>query len=81
MTAAQAMADALVSAERERRRSFYLGRAPPQFLGAGTAYEARQCPCSSGAGGRRRERVIGAKLGLTSKVKRAALGIHEPVSR
>ena len=39
----------------------------------------RRSPCSSGTGWQNGERVIGAKLGMTSKVKRDALGIHEPV--
>jgi 2-oxo-3-hexenedioate decarboxylase len=76
MTAAQAIADALVSAERERKPIVPFTRAQP-FLGTGTAYEAQ----SLFVGHRLQvgERVIGAKLGMTSKVKRAALGIGEPV--
>jgi 2-oxo-3-hexenedioate decarboxylase len=66
----------LVSAERERKPIVPFSRAQP-FLGAGTAYEVQ----SLFVGHRLQdgERVIGAKLGLTSKVKRDALGIHEPV--
>jgi 2-oxo-3-hexenedioate decarboxylase len=76
MTAAQAIADALVSAERERKPIVPFTRAQP-FLGAGTAYEAQSLFVGHRlADG---ERVIGAKLGMTSKVKRDALGIHEPV--
>ena len=76
MTAAQAIADALVSAERERKPIVPFSRAQP-FLGAATAYEVQ----SLFVGHRLQdgERVIGAKLGMTSKVKRDALGIHEPV--
>jgi hypothetical protein len=65
-----------VSAKRERKPIVPFTRARP-FLGAGTAYEAQ----SLFVGHRLQngERVIGAKLGMTSKVKRDALGIHEPV--
>ena len=47
------------------------------FLGAATAYQAQSLGVDRriGAG----ERVIGAKLGMTSAVKRRALGIDEPV--
>jgi 2-oxo-3-hexenedioate decarboxylase len=76
MTAAQAIADALVCAERERKPIVPFSRAQP-FLGVGTAYEVQ----SLFVGQRLQdgERLIGAKLGMTSKVKRAALGIREPV--
>jgi len=76
MSAAQAIADALVSAERERKPIVPFTRAQP-FLSTGTAYEAQSLFVGHRlAGG---ERVVGAKLGMTSKVKRAALGIGEPV--
>ena len=60
MTAAQAIADALISAERERKPIVPFSRAQP-FLGAGTAYEVQ----SLFVGHRLQdgERVIGAKLG------------------
>lgn len=76
MSTAPAIADALVRAERERTPIVPFTRAQP-FLGAATAYEAQ----SLFIGHRLRagEQVIGAKLGMTSAVKRAALGIGEPV--
>jgi 2-oxo-3-hexenedioate decarboxylase len=76
VTAPQAMADALISAERERKPIAPFTCAQP-FLGAQAAYAVQSLFV-----GRRLqdgERVIGAKLGMTSKVKRAALGIGEPV--
>jgi 2-oxo-3-hexenedioate decarboxylase len=76
MTDPQALADALIAAERDRtpirpftRRLF--------FLDVDTAYKAQSLFVEHRL--RAGERVIGAKLGLTSKVKRNALGIHEPV--
>ena len=76
MNAAQVMADALVSAERDRKPIVPFSRAQP-FLGAAAAYEAQSLFVGHRLQGG--ERVIGAKLGMTSKVKRAALGIDEPV--
>jgi len=76
MTDPHAIASALVRAERDRTPIVPFTRAQP-FLSATTAYEAQtlfvEHRLSAG------ERVVGAKLGLTSKVKRLALGIHEPI--
>jgi 2-keto-4-pentenoate hydratase len=76
MTDPQTLADALIAAERDRtpirpftRRLF--------FLDVDTAYKAQSLFVEHRL--RAGERVIGAKLGMTSKVKRNALGIHEPV--
>jgi 2-oxo-3-hexenedioate decarboxylase len=73
---AQAMADALITAQRERTPILPFTRKNP-FLGIDTAYKTQALVVEHrlDAG----ERVIGVKLGLTSRVKRAALGIHEPV--
>jgi 2-keto-4-pentenoate hydratase len=76
MTAALAIADALITAERDRTPIVPFTRAQP-FLDAKTAYEAQSFFVEHRL--QHGERVIGAKLGLTSKVKRDALGIHEPV--
>jgi 2-oxo-3-hexenedioate decarboxylase len=71
-----AMAAALIRAERERTPLRPFTRSQP-FLDVRTAYAVQDLVVghrlSSG------ERVVGAKLGLTSKVKRDALGIQDPV--
>ena len=76
MNAAQKMADALMTAERDRRPIVPFSSAQP-FLRAPAAYQAQ----SLFVGHRMQagEQIIGAKLGMTSKVKRDALGIREPV--
>jgi len=76
MTTAAAIAAALVDAERTRTPILPFTRGRP-FLDTDTAYRAQASFVEHrvAAG----ERIIGAKLGLTSKVKRDALGIHEPV--
>jgi 2-oxo-3-hexenedioate decarboxylase len=76
VSTAAAIADALVVAERERKPIVPFSREQP-FLSSRTAYAAQELFVAHRlqAG----ERVIGAKLGMTSAVKRAALGISEPV--
>ena len=76
MTEAQTIAAALLAAERDASPIAPFTRRNP-FLGTDTAYQAQALTvehrCRAG------ERVVGLKLGMTSKVKRDALGIHEPV--
>jgi len=70
------MADALLAAERERSPIRPFSSKNP-FLDAGVGYAAQDLLV-----GRKRaegKHVVGFKLGLTSKVKRDALGIREPV--
>lgn len=76
MTDARAMADALIAARRDRTPIPPFTRNNP-FLHVETAYKTQALVVEDHleAG----ECIIGAKLGLTSKVKRNALGIHEPV--
>lgn len=71
-----AIADVLIEAERTRTPVAAFTRTH-FFLDADTAYKAQALFVDHRlqAG----EHVIGAKLGLTSRVKRAALGIHEPL--
>ena len=70
------IADVLIAAEKERRPVPPFTRRLP-FLDVRTAYQAQALFVEHRlqAG----EQVIGAKLGLTSAVKRKALNIHEPV--
>jgi 2-oxo-3-hexenedioate decarboxylase len=72
----QVIAEALIAARRERMPITPFTRQNP-FLSVETAYKAQELVVDNllAAG----EHVIGAKLGLTSRVKRIALGIHEPV--
>ena len=72
----RAIADILIEAERTRKPVAAFTRTQ-FFLGADTAYKAQALVVDHRlqAG----EHLIGAKLGLTSRVKRAALGIDEPV--
>jgi 2-keto-4-pentenoate hydratase len=76
VTDPQTIAVALLAAERDAAPIAPFTRRNP-FLGLDTAYQAQALTvehrCASG------ERVIGLKLGMTSKVKRDALGIQEPV--
>ena len=76
MSDAREIADALISAERERTPVVPFTHARP-FLDAKTAYQAQAL--FVGHRLQAGESLIGTKLGLTSKVKRDALGIHEPV--
>jgi 2-oxo-3-hexenedioate decarboxylase len=76
VTDPRAMADALIAARRERTPIPPFTRRNP-FLHVETAYKAQALVVEDRleAG----ESIIGTKLGLTSRVKRSALGIHEPV--
>ena len=73
---ARRIADALIRARLDRTAVAPFTRRLP-YLRVDTAYEAQSLVVQHRleAG----ERIIGAKLGLTSRVKRQALGIHEPV--
>jgi 2-oxo-3-hexenedioate decarboxylase len=70
------MADRLIESERDRSAIPPFTKANP-FLGEQTAYAAQALfygrRLASG------ERLAGLKLGLTSRVKQLALGIHSPV--
>ena len=76
MTDPRAIADALITAQRDRRPIAPFSSVNP-FLDADTAYKAQALVVEHRlqAG----ENLIGAKLGFTSRVKRLALGINEPV--
>ncbi len=76
MTSPQTMADELLTAERDRVPIRPFSSRNP-FLDIGVGYAAQELL----VGHKRAEgkRVVGVKLGLTSKVKRDALGIREPV--
>ncbi|WP_214371401.1 2-keto-4-pentenoate hydratase [Pseudonocardia sp. H11422] len=76
MTDPQTMADALIEAERARTPVVPFTRAHP-FLDAETAYKAQRLVVEHRL--QDGEGLIGWKLGMTSRVKRDALGIHEPV--
>ena len=73
---ARKIADALIRARLDRTPVAPFTRRLP-YRRVDTAYEAQSLVVQHRleAG----ERIIGAKLGLTSRVKRQALGIHEPV--
>lgn len=73
---ARSIADALIVAERERKAISPFTDAAPG-LDAGTAYRAQRMLVQHrlDAG----ERIIGAKLGLTSRAKQEAMGVHEPL--
>src|SRR4051794_41677115 len=76
MTDARIMAGRLIDAERTRTPLSPFTNAYP-FLDGETAYKAQWHVVEHRlAGG---EELAGAKLGLTSQVKRDALGIHEPL--
>jgi 2-keto-4-pentenoate hydratase len=70
------MADTLIAAERTRTPIPPFTRANP-FLTAEAAYKAQQLFVEHRL--QDGEELVGVKLGLTSRVKREALGIHEPV--
>ncbi len=74
---ARSIADALIVAERERKAIAPFTDAAPG-LDAGTGYQAQRMVVQHrlDAG----ERIIGAKLGLTSRAKQEAMGVHEPLS-
>jgi 2-keto-4-pentenoate hydratase len=76
MSDPRTLADALIQAESTRTPIVPFTRRLP-FLDAETGYKAQALFVDHRlqAG----EHLIGAKLGLTSRVKREALGIHEPV--
>jgi 2-keto-4-pentenoate hydratase len=73
VTTPQHMADALLAAERDRTPIAPFSRRNP-FLSTSVGYATQELSIR-----RRGGRVVGVKLGLTSKVKRDALGIREPV--
>jgi 2-oxo-3-hexenedioate decarboxylase len=76
MIDSHAMAERLIEAERTRMPITPFTHAYP-FLDAETAYKAQWHVVEHRlAGG---EELSGAKLGLTSRVKRDALGINEPL--
>jgi 2-oxo-3-hexenedioate decarboxylase len=76
VTDPQTIAEVLLDAERRRTPVAPLTRRYP-FLDLDTAYKAQAHVVEHRL--RAGERVVGAKLGMTSAVKRRALGIHEPV--
>jgi 2-oxo-3-hexenedioate decarboxylase len=76
VTDPQTIAAALLAAERDASPIAPFTRRNP-FLGIDTAYQAQALTVEHRL--RTGERVVGLKLGMTSKVKRDALGIHEPV--
>ena len=75
MTDPRTMADALLAAERERRPIRPFSRRNP-FLDAAVGYAAQELLVGTKRG--EGKQVVGIKLGMTSKVKRDALGIREP---
>lgn len=76
MTDPRAIADALIAAERDRTPIAAFTHASP-YLHVDTAYKAQALVVEDRV--QAGERIVGAKLGFTSKVKRLALNIHEPV--
>lgn len=76
MSDPQAMAEKLIEAERTRTPVPPLTRSH-LFLDAETAYKIQALVVDDRL--RAGERIVGVKLGLTSWVKRAALGLDEPV--
>ena len=72
----RAIADILIEAERPARR---WPRSPARSSSSVPTRPTKPRPSSSITGSSAGEHLIGAKLGLTSRVKRAALGIDEPV--
>jgi len=76
MTNPRTIADALIAARRDRTLVVPFSRRFP-FLNAETGYKAQALVVEHRV--QAGERVIGAKVGLTSKVKRLAMGIDEPV--
>lgn len=76
MTDPRAIADLLIQAERDREAILPFTKTNP-FLSTETAYQAQKLFYENrlAAG----ERLVGLKLGMTSKVKQLALGIDRPV--
>ena len=72
-TTPHTMADELLAAERDRAPIRPFSKRNP-FLATSVGYATQELLV-----GRRGGRVVGFKLGMTSKVKRDALGIREPV--
>ncbi len=73
---ARSIADALIVAERERKAIAPFTDAAPG-LDAETGYQAQRMVVQHRLD--RGERIIGAKLGLTSRAKQEAMGVHEPL--
>ena len=71
------VADALVAAERERKPIRPFSDEYP-FFDAGRAYQAQQLFVEAHRSGG--DRVIGAKLGMTSSIMRMMVGVDQPVS-
>ena len=71
------VADALVATERERMPIAPFTDMYP-FLDVGRAYQAQRLFVEDHLNGG--NQVIGAKLGMPSRVKRAMLGVGQPVS-
>jgi 2-oxo-3-hexenedioate decarboxylase len=71
------IADALVTAERERKPIQPFSDEYP-FFDAHRAYQAQQLFVKAHLDGG--DRVIGAKLGMTSSIMRMMLGVDQPVS-
>jgi 2-oxo-3-hexenedioate decarboxylase len=71
------VADALIAAEREREPIAPFSDTYP-FFGVDGAYQAQKLFVEDHLNGG--DQVIGAKLGMTSRVKRAMLGVDQPVS-
>lgn len=76
MTDARAIADDLIEAERTRTPIVPFTRRHP-YLDVDTAYKAQSLFVDHHLDGG--ETLVGAKLGMTTRVKREALGIHEPL--
>ena len=72
-TTPHTMAEALLAAERDRAPIRPFSKRNP-FLSTDVGYATQEVLV-----GRRGGEVVGIKLGMTSKVKRDALGIREPV--
>ena len=76
MTGPRQLADALIVAERERKPIAAFTDAYP-FLDASRAYEAQRLFVGDRVDGG--DPAIGAKLGMTSRIKRAMFGVDQPV--
>lgn len=76
MTTPWRIADALIAAQRDRVPITPFTKANPYFS-VETAYKVQSMVVEHRL--RAGERIIGAKLGLTSRVKRLAMGLNEPV--
>jgi 2-oxo-3-hexenedioate decarboxylase len=72
----RSIADALIAAERERKAIAPFTDSDPG-LDAQTGYHVQRLVVRHRLD--RGERLIGAKLGLTSRVKQQAMGVHEPL--